>query len=630
MGRAKRVRKGNTDQALWFKLAKHMEYTGLTKHIKSNFKLLSRVGEIEEKFAEKFPDLKDTPLFKYYTRRQLVREILKKSRWWLARWATDHRVLESHHKYMYDFFDKGYQSLPERIRRENKNQGIYIREDENASYYLVTAPRGFGKTNSFLGVEALRDILHYPKNKYLITSWQIDYAKAVVAMLRGIIFNPVLELVFPELFSADRETYTLRGGRVTKEEINIIPEPKPNESYDAMSSMRKESTFDTSALTSEKTQRHYHGVLYDDLGVKKNTRTAEQAEHINSYIDSLAGLREKNIDGNNHPFHYKGTGTYWYVPGPIDYILENKPCKAFIMPMTYQSKGNTYRLSREFTDSEIKRRKGEFGRFFRSQCYNEGMNRDDINLELNYSEKDNRIQLSKVDAEYLWNNSVHVQICDPAYSRENKRPGDGKSRFTITQALVTENITYYYDVYQSPGEKTRNIRKLNLSCAKKFDIDAFIMDAQASAQHGLAREVIDEINENHRKIWSYAHDSSPLTDTTDKLEVANEILSGKIQNKEVIVVDFPAIFPIQNRCDLISQQLSGEYRGLDIIDTIVYCEADINRDAPRRRFVNKLVNKRLVRRKSSILTESMRVIHGAAEKKPSSRRQKTKRRKRYA
>jgi len=627
MGRARRISKTVSDAALWKMLAHHMDFCGMTSHIKKNFDMLSRLSDIEDIYADEFPQLKDTPAFKYYTRRQLVREVVQSSRWWLARWATDHRVLEEHHRHMYEFFDKDAQALPERIRRNSGSQGILLRDDPDARYFMVVAPRGFGKTNSYLGVEAVRDIINWPKNKYLVTSWQVDYAFAVIRMLRGIIFNPAMELIYPELFSTDKETYTLRGGRIKKDEINIIPEPRETDKYDASSSMRKESTFDTSALTSEKTQRHYHGVLYDDLGVRKNTRTAESAEGINNYIDGLAGLREKNIGQTTHPFWYKGTGTYWYVPGPIDHMLETKACKFFIMPMTYQHNNKKYRLSKEFTDSEIESRKKEFGRFFKSQCYNEGMSREDIDLDLGFSHDKNVVTLSHDEAQYLWRNSVHLQICDPAYSRKNKKRGDGKSRFTVTEALVTEDTTYYYHVFQSPGEKNKRIRSINLYMAEKFDIDAFIMDAQAAAQHGLAQEVCELLCDEFRKIWTYAHASSPLTDTADKIDVANEILSDRVQEKQVVVAEFPPTFPVPNNSKLIASQLAGESPGYDIVDTVVYGEADINRDMPRHRFVSRMVNKRLIRENPERIHEALSVIHGIKEERPPTRRQKAERRK---
>jgi hypothetical protein len=72
----------------------------------------------------------------------------------------------------------------------------------------------------------------------------------------------------------------------------------------------------------------------------------------------------------------------------------------------------------------------------------------------------------------------------------------------------------------------------------------------------------------------YRHDSSPLTNTSDKVQVANKVLQERFDDQEIKCIITPKR---KKNMQLVINQLKRENLGMDIIDCIVYMVADIDR-----------------------------------------------------
>ena len=168
---------------------------------------------------------------------------------------------------------------------------------------------------------------------------------------------------------------------------------------------------------------------------------------------------------------------------------------------------------------------------------------------------------------------MKVQVCDPAYSENDKKEGDNKSRFTITSFLCDENTTYIYDGYSSFGESLDSVANLNLLYAVKNKIDFFTQDAQGQSQGALYDKTLQMLRMQIPYLRAYKFTSNPVTKTPGKINVALEVLQEyfNTDNIKVILTEDNKLY-----IKKVINQLARKEKGFDIIDTLVYCQTSLS------------------------------------------------------
>ena len=179
----------------------------------------------------------------------------------------------------------------------------------------------------------------------------------------------------------------------------------------------------------------------------------------------------------------------------------------FEMPAEWEHLGETQRLCRYFTDDELANQRIEQGEWFQSQMMMRPRDYEGGELNIGFSEQRNVMVLTEDELKELKGKHMVVQVCDPSFSRKDKREGDTKSRFSIIHAVVSEEVFIIYNAWQTFGMDTGGIKSVNLNMALEEDIDFFIQDAQGG-QTGLYDEQIKLMRDRMRYLRDFKHTKS--------------------------------------------------------------------------------------------------------------------------
>ena len=592
----------------WQRLNLAIAESGIGEHVKNSPILSHRLREIEDAFNENFPiaEKRTSESFLFFTRASIIREIIRDDLIQLGKWISNPRFIHEAHEMADRFLKYGPEALTDKYRRIDGYRGGKLIWDEDARIEIVMMTRGSGKTYLFTAVKAVQQVLKDPFSSWLVSSHKVEpQALEILDLIRQLMFNPNLALVYPELFSEDMSIYTARGSTITKKRINVI-KFSPDEDFDVRS-LRKAPSFLPTGLNVELTSTHVNGVFLDDIVVAKTSETDKVVEKTIKYFDSLAGYKEH---GSKHPFMIFLTDTMWWKPSLLDHLIENRKVKAFIAPAVWKDRANkTVRLIPAFTDKYIGDLTEEFGQWAESQVYMEGRDRDvDFSLNINFNTERNVVRMSEREFDRLYSKTLHIQVCDPAFSKKNKKEGDDKSRFTILHALMDEDVTYLYDVYQTFGEEVLDIIDANANRAFEHDTDLFVQDGHGT-QLGLVASTVRVIEKTlNRRILSFSHNNNAFTGSSDKILLANETLSSLFISKNIVIIDTPRY---TDGAKAIVKQLKREDPGFDIVDCITYGELNVAKDKPRDAVVKSMKMKRIARHSRRMSTDATLLIDGA-------------------
>jgi len=490
----------------------------------------------------------------FIVRREVVKNILENDILELAKWVTDPSFFEDVHRVAYDFVDKGIDVIPDSWKQADTYRAKY---SDDATIVLHLLPRGLGKTNNLCIVRCLHEIIKDPYAKWLMIHSREEKAIANLHSLKSMMMNPYLAIVFPQLFADSKKKYIDRGGRITSKKINISTQLL-KEDYDA-SDFRKEATISVGSLKSDFIGMHVEGIFGDDLVTLETSKNEDQREKLAQFFNSLGGLREYRKDGKKFMIYL--VGTEYYDNSLYHDIYERDNVTFLRMPCDWWVGDRHYRLAERFTDEYLSQQKSILKSLYDSQMRMLPIPLEDDNLDIRFNKDRDVIDLTREELEYMKACSVIVTACDPAYSKRNKRQGDGKSRATITSSLYYEGVWYVFDCWQSFGEDNDSWTDIVYDKLVNNQADCFVQDAHGT-QIGLFESMVNVFEKNKLSLRTFPV-TAKLTAGAGKIEIANGILSEMFTREEVKIVN-------TDSCNLVMRELTRESSGLDIIDTLAY------------------------------------------------------------
>ncbi len=517
-----------------------------------------------------------------------VRHLTKKDLIWFAKFISNHEKVERVHGVTNDFIKNGFSALPEDYKEAEEDQGGYFSWHPNPDYILIMLPRGIGKTTTFHCINQIHHIINNPTYKFLVVHSDIDRAKKNLTTTRGLMMNKFLALIQPELFTDSVKKFRkIEGNRLTNYLINVsYNEEIVEKSIIEKEQFRGEDSLMLGSLRSDPTGNHFEKVFLDDIVIPDTSKTPEVTNNVIDYIQALSSLEEHRKENK---FQYIVTGTEQYENNAYDWIKNRKKTTCFQMPATWKYNGERQYIASYVNDDWLESKRDSQQDWFGPHELMIPRSYEDNSIDLEFSDE-NIINISENQLEDLKSKGMIAQICDPAYSKKDKREGDKKSRFTIINAVVTREAWYVFDCFQTKGEDTGKIKEYNIDKALQHEVEYFVQDAQG-VQSGLFDELRDILLQTFPTMDFFKHEKSPLTDTTQKFEVANRVLKERFLDKEIYVV---VTGRNKRKMDLVINQLRRENLGMDIIDCIVYMVADIDRviDVPiamskRRKLIEK-------------------------------------------
>lgn len=525
-------------------------------------------------YRELYPeDSIDSINYKYFTLIKHLRYIFRKYRIEFFAWISDPKWLFPVDRALDSFLKTGY--LPAKYDSA-EGQGGFFKFAPNATIELVMMSRGTGKTTKWTCMRALWLVINYPTYKWLVVHSDKDRAKSLLQSIKEMMMNPYLELVFPDLFTEDARMFRARGGNIlTSEKINIVTFNEETEEYlrsgDVNYEFRKEATFTVGSPQIDRTSWHFEGVLADDLVTDETSRSPKVTKQLISYFRSLFAMKQYRDDWT---FRCYMTGTEWWENSLYTEIKEMPNATVFEMPAEWEHLGETQRLCRYFTDDELANQRIEQGEWFQSQMMMQPRDYEGSELNIGFSEQRNVMVLTEDELKELKGKHMVVQVCDPSFSRKDKREGDTKSRFSIIHAVVSEEVFIIYNAWQTFGMDTGGIKSVNLNMALEEDIDFFIQDAQGQGQTGLYDEQIKLMRDRMRYLRDFKHTKS----LGSKVEAANKVLSLLFEMREIYVAKIENDTNEERKTNIqkLINQLLG-IGGMDFVDCAVMMVSDIDR-----------------------------------------------------
>jgi len=529
--------------------------------------------KIRDAFWKEYPDSTREEA-QFFVNTSVIRKILKEDLIWLMKWIADPTRIEPVHQYAYDFFKYGPDCLPKHyFDAMHDEQGGFLQFNPKATRQLILLPRGIGKTTVFHAGRAIHNIINEPDYKWLMVHADKKRVLGNLKQTRSFMFNGKLSLIFPNIFAKDEKEYLLRGSRITKEQVNLVRiyNNVDLDSLNVPDFERKEDTITLGGPGVSRTGWHFEGVLADDLVIDETSRSEENTMAIVDYIDELEGLEEYHI-GRDYPMWL--TGTHWWEKNAYHKMQGREDTSIFQMPAKWRS-GNDVHFISKFLDEEKLAKKIKSAKVWGDSQY--------LMIPRKFAGERTSIGFDEsrhviVDPEgkileELEKTCVKVQVCDPAYSENDKKEGDNKSRFTITNFLCDENTTYIYDGYSSFGESLDSVANLNLLYAVKNKIDFFTQDAQGQSQGALYDKTLQMLRMQIPYLRAYKFTSNPVTKTSGKINVALEVLQEYFNTDNIKV-----ILTEENKIHMkkVINQLARKEKGFDIIDTLVYCQTSLS------------------------------------------------------
>lgn len=529
---------------------------------------------------EKYPDDKGSLSYKYFPLIKYLRHIFREHRMEFYKWLSDPKWLFSVDYAVNDFLETG--QLSEIFKSSEYNdQGGFFKYSENANVELVMMTRGVGKTTKWSCMRALWMTIKHPTYKWLIVSADKERAKGLLKSIKDMMFDtPYLALIFPDLFEADAKLFRGRAGNtLTAEKIDVIKFNEETESElkdgSANSLFRKEATYTIASPGIDRTGLHFEGMIADDLVIDDTSNSPEATKKLVRYVRSLFAMKQYR-DGWQFVAYL--TGTEWFVNSLYDEIKQMKNSTIFECPGKWLHDGNEVRLTRHFTNKFFEDAKDELGEWYESQMFMKPRPYEGCGLDLKFSVANNILTWDTKKLKKMKSENMVAQICDPSYTRKNKKEGDGKSRFTVIHSIVTEDSFYIYNAYQTLGEDTISIKSINTRLAQEEEIDFFIQDAQGT-QGGLYDELIIEMKRKLPYLRHYKHDKKALVGTTGKQAIANAVLQDMFIDRQIYVVMIENDNNEKRKKAMQEtvNQFLGLSAGLDMVDCTVYMVADIDR-----------------------------------------------------
>ena len=555
-----------------------LKYTGqeMITHIERDY-----YKQIGKDYLKRYPEDKGTISFKYFTLVKYLRHIFRNYRMEFMKWLSDPGWLFSVDYALEDFLNSGVLSDVFRSASYN-DQGGFFKYAENANIELVMMTRGVGKTTKWSAMRALWLSIKYPEHKWLVVSADKERAKALLKSIKDMMFQtPYLAMVFPDRFSDDIKMFRARQGNVlTNEKIDVVTfnEETEEELEDGSknSLFRKEATFTICSPGIDRTGWHFEGIVADDLVIDDTSNSPESTKKLLRYFRSLFAMKQYR---DNWQFVCYMTGTEWFVNSLYDEVKKMKNATVFECPGKWIHDGKEVRLTRHFTDKFFEDAKEELGEWYESQMFMKARPYEGVGLDLKFSMENNVKELTFDELNIMKQENMVAQICDPSYTRANKREGDAKSRFTVIHAVVTDDAFYIYNVHQTLGEDTASIKSKNIALAQQESIDFFIQDAQGT-QGGLYDEQIELMRREIPYLKDFKHDTRTLVGTPTKQAVANHVLQDMFLDRQIFIVKLKGDHDEDRKRSMQEavNQLLGLSAGLDIVDCIVYMVADIDRE----------------------------------------------------
>ncbi|HPV21717.1 MAG TPA: hypothetical protein PK102_08805, partial [bacterium] len=371
----KELIRGLTSKELWVRLETAMRNSGVTKELATNIDLRRMLEEKEDSFNKEFPAVftRDRDHFMYATRVHIVRHLLFEDNNWVIRWVSNPKRLSPVNVVKEMFLKHGHQALPEYYKHATKFGGVF-RWEEDALVTIIMMLRGLGKSHNDVVCRSIHDYIRDPSEKCLIGHSEDDKAEELIKRIRDALFHPNLMIAYPEFFVDNPEIYRARGVEIRKERINMkkLDFEDMYRIIDPTDYMRGEATWNLFTPRVDVTGQHFNRAKLDDFVTEANSATVERSNKIIEVFRSLSGLEEYVYDekGETKGMPIQVTDTQYAIPNMITDVLDNRKCKAFIMPMTWDpdehktiyhyAKEHIYQIDRMVTPKFIDRKKEEF------------------------------------------------------------------------------------------------------------------------------------------------------------------------------------------------------------------------------------------------------------------------------
>ena len=488
--------------------------------------------------------------------------------------ATDAMQVRDIHRIVHDFYQYGHDALPKHM----KNAGDFIWTPD-ASVELVLLPRGIGKSVTLMA-RAVWDLTHEPTDKALIAHGKQELSTGDIATIKSLITNPYLAMVYPEIFKDSVEAYRKSGSILKRNEVEIeVGSFIFDDITDNKGLFKKESTFSAGSINTDETGKHVSRIYFDDLVNEQRSATPEATAEVVSYFAKLAGLKEHEVDKTKR-FVRRGAGTQWYENSLYATIMDSTNSAVFSMPIRWEHAKTVYYIASEiFDETIVDQLEKDMGEWSESQYYQIPRKLNTSSLDIGFTESRHIMTVSEAELDAFKRGMLVVQVCDPSYSKANKRAGDGKSRFTILHLLMSKNIIYIFDVFNSLGESNSSIISLNSEEVIAKGVDVFIQDAQGT-QLNLYNDVRDIIKKENTAVTCIPHTTSRSSGSLGKLNQANTLLTAYFTDNRIKVV---VTDENKNRVAKVIEQLAGRDPGLDIVDCLVYAIDDTDIPTELRR-----------------------------------------------
>jgi len=523
----KELIKGLTSKELWVRLETAMRNSGMTKELATNIELRRMLEQKEDSFNKEFPAIftRDRDHFMYATRVHIVRHLLFEDNNWVIRWVSNPKRLSPVNVVKEMFLKHGHQALPEYYKHATKFGGVF-RWEEDALVTIIMMLRGLGKSHNEVVCRSIHDYIRNPHEKCLIGHSEDDKAEELIKRIRDALFHPNLMIAYPEFFVDNPEIYRARGVEIRKERINMkkLDFEDMYRIIDPTDYMRGEATWNLFTPRVDVTGQHFNRAKLDDFVTEANSATVERSNKIIEVFRSLSGLEEYVYDdkGETRGMPIQVTDTQYAIPNMITDVLENRKCRAFIMPMTWDpdehktiysyAKEHIYQIDRMVTPKFIDRKKEEFTTEakFLSQCYMIGYPRTSIiklasdrnsfifayNDEAGLSDS---VYRASFNSEYAHKAKPVILIKDPSYSTDKKTLEDDTSKDCTLRVIYSKGIFYVTGAFMQLGANTLKGQKEPFVLLSRDIVPDFcIMDSQAT-QTFVSNSVFADLEQNEFK-----------------------------------------------------------------------------------------------------------------------------------
>lgn len=613
----KELIRGLTSKELWTRLETAMRNSGVTKELATNIDLRRMLEEKEDSFNKEFPAVftRDRDHFMYATRVHIVRHLLFEDNNWVIRWVSNPKRLSPVNVVKEMFLKHGHQALPEHYKHATKFGGVF-RWEEDALVTIIMMLRGLGKSHNDVVCRSIHDYIRDPSEKCLIGHSEDDKAEELIKRIRDALFHPNLMIAYPEFFVDNPEIYRARGVEIRKERINMkkLDFEDMYRIIDPTDYMRGEATWNLFTPRVDVTGQHFNRAKLDDFVTEANSATVERSNKIIEVFRSLSGLEEYVYDekGETRGMPIQITDTQYAIPNMITDVLDNRKCKAFIMPMTWDpdehktiyhyAKEHIYQIDRMVTPKFIDRKKEEFTTEakFLSQCYMIGYlrnallklvdNRESFMFafsdESGIPETVTKIDMTRRD---LVTRGCNIISKDPSYQDRGKNMQTDVSKDTTVGATYYEQMFFITSGIQTPGAPTqsRQIEPI-LDIDRKLRADVLVIDS-ASYQFYIAEGIFDYLRKNdwieRMGMWYEFYKKK----NDSKLELANEVL-GSMFSSGLIKVHWTMF-------DMI-KEIMREAPGFDYLDALIQiCSLD------KKRLSGIALTKQYMSRENKILPQ---------------------------